>query len=153
MKKEITWSLIDIKSEYPRGYYYVGGGHRVELLAVCELIGQPPEKAAMLYEGSNGKRVVRHFDDWHSITPELIATKTDMENLRLDCARVKQRQDDLRKHFHDALKNLQAEEHKLQSVCPHVSVKYHPDPSGNSDSSEECLHCGKTDKRLWPPPE
>lgn len=37
---------------------------------------------------------------------------------------------------------------ELQKRCPHVRTEHHSDASGNNDSSDECLDCGKEDKRL-----
>jgi len=30
-----------------------------------------------------------------------------------------------------------------QEKCPHKSITFHPDPSGNNDSYYECNRCGK----------
>jgi hypothetical protein len=35
----------------------------------------------------------------------------------------------------------------IRQRCDHSLTKYHPDPSGNSDSSYECLICGHDDVR------
>lgn len=44
-----------------------------------------------------------------------------------------------------------AEEHtrlaELQRECPHTNQEYHPDPSGNNDSSYYCPDCGKEHRR------
>jgi heme oxygenase len=48
---------------------------------------------------------------------------------------------DIEKIQHDATKKIVA----LQKVkiCNHEYTRYHGDPSGGSDSSEECLICGR----------
>jgi len=37
---------------------------------------------------------------------------------------------------------LQAELDAVQAACPHPGWNYHPDPSGNNDSWNECTRCG-----------
>ncbi len=37
---------------------------------------------------------------------------------------------------------------ELRKQCPHSETQYHPDPSGNNDSSYECHICGKEARRL-----
>ena len=36
---------------------------------------------------------------------------------------------------------------KIRDECPHHEVTYHPDPSGNNDSSYDCDLCGKSARR------
>ena len=46
------------------------------------------------------------------------------------------------------VKKLREELWVIQKQCPHNSTHYEPDPSGNNDSSMECLVCGKEARRL-----
>lgn len=36
----------------------------------------------------------------------------------------------------------------VRKECPHSEVTHHADPSGNNDSTVECLVCGKEARRL-----
>ncbi len=46
-----------------------------------------------------------------------------------------------------SIKELESERKKIQLRCKHTSIEFHSDPSGGSDSSRECLICGKDMKR------
>ena len=55
-------------------------------------------------------------------------------------------QDRLRYLYHDFEKDrnkLRDEIKDIQEVCQHNDAEYHPDPSGNRDSSRSCNVCGK----------
>ena len=45
-------------------------------------------------------------------------------------------------------KKLNDELWAIQKQCPHNSTHYEPDPSGNNDSTMECLICGREARRL-----
>lgn len=36
----------------------------------------------------------------------------------------------------------------LQAQCEHREIRFDPDPSGNNDSTETCLVCGRSAKNL-----
>lgn len=46
------------------------------------------------------------------------------------------------------VKKLRTELWSIQKQCPHNLTHYEPDPSGNNDSTMECLVCGKEARRL-----
>lgn len=49
----------------------------------------------------------------------------------------------LEKEYRDRIDALRRDAEKAQNLCPHPMVNWEPDPSGNNDSSEVCLCCGK----------
>jgi hypothetical protein len=58
----------------------------------------------------------------------------------------------LEQDYKDRKAEINTEVQRLRSECDHPAelVQYHPDPSGNNDSSETCLLCGYEAKRIRP---
>jgi DNA repair exonuclease SbcCD ATPase subunit len=54
----------------------------------------------------------------------------------------------LERTIEEEWKHIKAREAAIQKKCKHWFVKFHPDPSGNNDSHEECQVCGKQAKSL-----
>lgn len=60
-------------------------------------------------------------------------------------AKLREEETKLSDAYHASLRVLKTNIRALQQVCAHERTRYHPDPSGNGDSSYECLDCGKED--------
>lgn len=61
---------------------------------------------------------------------------------------LEQQKYQLEKEYKDSLKKINSNISIIQKSCQHQDKEYFPDPSGNSDSFEECKICGAQDKRL-----
>lgn len=74
--------------------------------------------------------------------------KKFIEDIRSEYSRIKNEKSECKRNYETKSKALMVELVELQKRCPHVRTEYHGDPSGNNDTSYECLDCGKEAKRL-----
>ena len=56
--------------------------------------------------------------------------------------------DNLIKIHRAAIREIDLSISELRKRCPHETVTWYPDPSGNNDSCEVCKICGAEAKRL-----
>ena len=76
------------------------------------------------------------------LTPESTAQKLqEYSDIRAKVLDRYRKVAKIRKTAAEEIKKLEAE-----ILCGHEVTKYHGDPSGGSDSHEECLICGETFK-------
>lgn len=72
----------------------------------------------------------------------------EIHRIKSSVASVERRKREERNRHESEMKRLDEKLAGIQKECPHISTTYHPDASGNNDSSVECNHCGKYAKRL-----
>jgi hypothetical protein len=78
-------------------------------------------------------------DDADFIADELDA----IERTKQDIAAVERKKKLAKERYQKELADIRKEEAEIEKKCKHWVVDYHPDPSGNNDSSDTCNICGK----------
>lgn len=61
---------------------------------------------------------------------------------------LKDRLEDIKIDYQNKRSRINREIKSIQNSCDHDSITYHPDPSGNNDSSYVCDECGLEKKRF-----
>lgn len=84
------------------------------------------------------------------IREELKQEKTihSSDSIKFNIKILEHEKQKLETQYKNSLKKINSDILSIQKSCKHQDREYFPDPSGNSDSFEECKICGAQDKRL-----
>ena len=96
------------------------------------------------------KSIIRAYEKQFGVSgtdPERLLQFFNAENTKMDSIKRLIKNADKRIEAAKAecakqIKTAREAVEKLQKICPHHDITYHPDASGNSDSYEECNTCG-----------
>lgn len=71
----------------------------------------------------------------------LVRAKQVLITLKAAFNDLAKREMQVERDYREAKQKVQQERAELRKQCPHLDVTYHPDASGNNDSSYECKLC------------
>ena len=72
----------------------------------------------------------------------------DIQHIEKDRFRILEKIIALKRQHRQELDIEDKKLRELNNICPHYSLTYHPDPSGNNDSYYRCSICGLEQSRF-----
>lgn len=95
------------------------------------------------------EKLLKHIHEKHGTDPAAVSKAIgEYQGICRDLHAVGGQIRRLKEKYDEDLDRLKKKKAKIEKQCDHPDVSFHGDPSGGSDSHEECNVCGAWARRL-----